>query len=327
MKIPASIRQLYEDQHGANLRLKPKVDERIRGLKRDSWHYESRIKQEQSFALKLESGRVNDPAGLEDFFAATLVVRNATEISQAERLVHDSFTQIKRRPRADDRTHKESSAFPFDDLRLYVRWRDDLALPATGLSGITFEVQVKTFLQHAWSIATHDLVYKSDQVSWSKQRIAYQIKAMLEHAEISIQEADNLSKSTILAKIDPITESTQEYMELLVSQWAASDLPADVRRLAENVRGVTGLIGLNAMRLGLALAAERARGKGTLITNLSPYGIVVQTLIAQHPDKFIEAVTSGRSKIHRPILVSAELDLPSGLDPARCTNAVFVGNR
>ena len=51
-----------------------------------------------------------------------------------------------------------------------------------------FEVQIKTILQHAWSIATHDLIYKTDTVSWPKERIAFQVKAMLEHAEIAIAE-------------------------------------------------------------------------------------------------------------------------------------------
>jgi hypothetical protein len=73
MKVPASIRKLYEEQLEVNQRLKLKVDERIKNLRAERWHYESRLKQEQSFALKVESGRVPNPAALEDFFACTLV--------------------------------------------------------------------------------------------------------------------------------------------------------------------------------------------------------------------------------------------------------------
>src|SRR5207247_360952 len=113
---------------------------------------------------------------------------NSTEIDQAEALIRENFTVNERRPRQRDRTHKAPHAFPFDDLRLYVRVPNTPASPPTDLVGILFEVQIKTFLQHAWSIATHDLLYKADDANWNKERIAYQIKAMLEHAEISIQE-------------------------------------------------------------------------------------------------------------------------------------------
>src|ERR1039458_7003995 len=171
MKIPASIRRLHEDQKAVNDRLKSVVDERMAGLKKPRWHYESRVKELPSFALKIESGRFQKPEALEDFFACTLVVSNATEIAEAERLVGDHFTVQYRRPKQIDKTHKPSNSFPFDDLRVYAVLREGPAIPPTDLAGIAFEVQIKTFLQHAWSIATHDLLYKSDDVNWSKERI------------------------------------------------------------------------------------------------------------------------------------------------------------
>src|ERR1700684_1659319 len=99
MKIPASIRKLYADQLEVNRRLQAKADERIRGLKRDAWHYESRLKQEQNFALKVESGRAKNPGAVEDVFACTLVVRNATEIGEAEALIRQNFVVRERRQR------------------------------------------------------------------------------------------------------------------------------------------------------------------------------------------------------------------------------------
>jgi hypothetical protein len=74
MKIPASIRRLYEDQVEPNRRLKKEVDDILRRIAvQKNWHYESRIKSEISVALKLESGRIKDPREIEDFFACTLV--------------------------------------------------------------------------------------------------------------------------------------------------------------------------------------------------------------------------------------------------------------
>ncbi len=47
-------------------------------------------------------------------------------------------------------------------------------------------------MQHAWGLATHDLIYKADEINWPKERIAFQIKAMLEQAEVTISGVNNL---------------------------------------------------------------------------------------------------------------------------------------
>jgi hypothetical protein len=133
MKVPASVRRLHEDQKETNDRLKAIIDERMRGVKHPRWHYESRVKELASFALKIESGRFGNPAALEDFFACAIVVANATEIAEAEKLIGENFAVKERRPPRPAYTHKASNAFPFDDLRLYVTLPDSLAEPPTDL--------------------------------------------------------------------------------------------------------------------------------------------------------------------------------------------------
>lgn len=241
MKVPASVRRLFDDQREKNERLKEQIDKRIAGFKRPRWHYESRVKELPSFALKLESGRFLHPDALEDFFACTLVVANMTEVAEAEQLLVENFTVVERRPPDAASTHKAPDAFPFDDLRLYVTLPENPALPPNDLTGTRFEVQIKTFLQHAWSIATHDLVYKSDDANWSKERIAFQTKAMLEHAEVSIQEAEALAGCSTLAREDKATKQTKAAIALLKRQWPADELPTDVRRLAVECQHVLSL--------------------------------------------------------------------------------------
>ncbi len=322
MKVPASIRRLHEDQKDMNDRLKTAIDERMHGLKNPRWHYESRVKELLSFALKIESGRFQNPRALEDFFACTIVVANASEIDEAEKLILENFSLKDRRPPFTNQTQKASYAFPFDDLRLYVFQADKPAMPPTDLAGIVFEVQIKTFLQHAWSIATHDLLYKTDDVNWSKERIAYQIKAMLEHAEVSIQEAETLAQCCALAKEDRPTAAIKRAITLLKSQWGADELPDDVRRLATNIMNLTEALRLQIGRLEEILTKRKDARGGIHPSNLSPYSTVVQYLFEAEKEKMISLLKSDEARIR--ILIPEEVELPADIDRAQLKKAVFV---
>lgn len=321
MKIPHSVRALYAEQLPINERLRAKVDKTLRAIAAPRrWYYESRIKTEDSFALKLESGRVRDPRAAEDFFACTLVVQNLSAIEQAEQKIRDLFQIVERRPRAADQTHKLAETFPFDDLRLYGLWKDDPSLPETGLSPVRFEIQVKTFLQHAWGIATHDLIYKTDDVSWSRQRIAYQIKAMLEHAEVSIQEADRLAQTVALAKSQPDTEVLKDIILLLKETWDSASLPADLRRLAENTRNIMTLARIEVAEVRAAIEAECRRQKGSLPANISPYATIVQA-VAWHNGQALRAGLAKRGLSVR-LLLTDEMDLPDWIKQPEICNVV-----
>jgi ppGpp synthetase/RelA/SpoT-type nucleotidyltranferase len=322
MKIPASVRALYDDQKSTNDRLRKTVDERMFGIKKERWHYESRVKELPSFALKVESGRFKDPRALEDFFACTLVVGNAREIDEVEKLIQENFVVERRKPEQDNRTHKAANEFPFDDLRLYVTLQKGPAIPPSDLSGVVFEVQIKTFLQHAWSIATHDLVYKTDDVNWSKERIAFQIKAMLEHAEISIQEAERLATSSVLAKEDADTKDLKNAIALIKAQWWADELPEDVRRLSVNIVAVLKALSIRLDRLQEVLDAGKAQHGGAHPKNLSPYCTVIQYLFDAEKGKMLSYLS--RDNARTRILIPEEIELPADIDTSKLRNAVFI---
>lgn len=325
MKVPASLRRLFDDQKALSERLQVAVDERMRGTKRARWHYESRVKELTSYALKVESGRFSAPQALEDFFACTLVVANSLEIGEAERLVTENFQLAYRRPPADDRTAKQADAFPFDDLRIYVRLAASPALPPSDLHGVVFEVQVKTFLQHAWSIATHDLLYKSDEASWSKARIAFQVRAMLEHAEISIQEATQLASSASLAKEDERTANVKQGIALVKSQWNPDELPRDLRRLSENITELLRDLQLDVSRLEQILNEGKNSRAGTHPANLSPYATIVQYLFSAERSRMLKLLQSDHPRHQkRKVCIPAEVELPSGVDLALLRNALIV---
>jgi ppGpp synthetase/RelA/SpoT-type nucleotidyltranferase len=322
VKVPLSIRDLHQQLTEQYQVLKVTVDDRLRRLKDSRWHYESRLKELESYAQKLETGRIEDPRRLEDFFACTLVVSNAKELERAIRLVKDEFVLKYRRPESSSETSKPPHSFAFDDLRLFVCLGTSPALPPKPEDELIFEVQIKTFLQHAWSIATHDLTYKTGDPNWSKARIAFQIKASLEHAELSIQEVEQLSKSASLQLEDEATREIRRCLSILSQNWDASKLPADVRRLAETVVHLFKQLQLDLADLQPLSDQMKARGGGTLPENLSPYATIVQALFEFKQTDIVRYIRSARKPFK--ILVPQEVPLPATINRSRCRNAVFV---
>lgn len=286
MKIPGSIRSLYTSKVDHYTNLKVKVDTIIICKKNSRWHYESRVKEEQAFTLKLESGRFKYPDIFEDFFACTIVVENQNQINNAIRFIKDTcnFKTEYRRPKSEGFTHKQSNSFPFDDLRLYVVWKDNPNLRPSGLDGTIFEVQIKTYLQHAWSIATHDLIYKGDNVTWPMERISFQVKAMLEHAEVSISQAEELSKCSSINKKNMTTKKRILAIKLIKTFWEQNQLPKNIQILADNIISFISAIGMSFPELKKLLEEEATKGRGPKIRNLSPFGSIVQSVFDKKPE-------------------------------------------
>lgn len=308
MKIARAVRTLYDEcaplyerlAKDVTSLLKPKVEQ-------NQWFFLSRVKQLESFALKLETGRVENPRRSEDFFACTIVVRTLSEIDDAERLITSLYPLKERRPPNNGQTTKSAHNFFFDDLRLYVEQPESTTGRDTDLEGIMFEVQIKTILQHAWGVATHDLIYKSDRVSWPRERIAYQVKAMLEHAEIAIAEAERLADAPAVAKTDPRTADTAILLNSLNRIWSADQLPTDRKRLADTILQVLKMCGKTADQFTEVVDTEKMR-IGLLPADLSPYAFTIQALANSSDVPFQQQLTNPRNRTH--ILIHDNMDLP-----------------
>lgn len=312
MKIVQSVQELYSSNFPYFKIIKSKVDEVINTNKNERWHYESRLKQIESFAMKIEMGRFNKAEIFEDFFASTIVVKNLSEISLAQNFVANHFKIRFQRPSSSSFTHKDSFSFPFDDLRLYVSLKNvETGEFAPDLYDFIFEIQIKTFLQHAWSIATHDLIYKSDKINWAKERIAYQVKATLEHAEVTISGVEQLSKLNELAKENKEVKKVNQLISLILKHWKPEDLPSDRRRLAQNILAFINAIGISFHELEEILKSESNNGRGTLTRNLSPYLIVVQSVFNICPERIIGYLQDDNSQNKHKILITSEIDIPN----------------
>jgi len=309
MKVIGSLKDCYEAQYDANLLLRSKVDSLLNGVKESRWHYESRLKSLESFTQKVETGRF-DPRKLEGFFACTLVVENSEAISRAFDLVKRYCEILEKRPRYDSTTRKAPDSFQFDDLRLYVRLKTSPKLPASPLHNIKFEIQIKTYLQHAWSIATHDLVYKSDEISWAQQRIAFQIKATLEAAETAIAGAKDLAKVAGIAVSNEAIDKLIAVVTFLNAKWDKADLPHDIIRLSTVIAELMEATGLTLEEIEASLDRETHAGRGIKLLNLPPYLVVTQSLINTGNDKLKNYLTSVDRRKFK-VFIPGEILMPS----------------
>jgi ppGpp synthetase/RelA/SpoT-type nucleotidyltranferase len=309
MKIPQSIRNCYQEIRPGYDKLKELADAKILGRKSRKWHYESRIKELESFALKLETGREAHPRRSEDMFGCMLVVENHSKIPEAAEFVSKLFKEESRRPPEAKKTSLNSHSFAFEDLRIYAAWVDDDTLPPTIANGLLFELQIKTFLQHAWGIATHDLIYKTDEADWGSSRVAYQVKAMLENAELSISEAKRLTSCALLDRTDTLTTTLAGIIKDLKSRWTESGtLPDNIRGLANNILDLSRTLKIELEEIWKILDAATAAGRGAKLLDLSPYGSIIEALVADAHGALFNPLTNPRNRYH--VFVPVEIDLP-----------------
>ena len=294
-------------QYELNKVLKEKVDRMIGHDISDQWLYYSRLKSEESYVLKIESGRVQDPSQLEDFFACIIVVENNNKLIEAVQTIEALFKVIERRPETCE-TKKLPEVFSYDSLRLYAVLKNDPGVSSTGniLSNITFEIQIKTFLQHAGDIATHDLVYKGSERNWAKQRIAYQVKAMLEHAELSIYEIDNVKNSELLNKSYKEFDHLNNITEFLKKHWPSETLPKDLIRLSRNVSDLLKLLNMNISTLD-ALLHKKSLARNVTMSDLSPYLAIIQTIFDQSP-RTISRFLQNPKVVEKRLLIPPEIN-------------------
>jgi hypothetical protein len=308
VKISKAVRDAYAQNEEKYLRLENEVRLTLKSrVEETNCFFIDRVKSLESFALKIETGRVLDILAPEDFYACTVVVPNALALSAAETLVLQHYDLRERRPVTDTETHKPPHSFVFDDIRMYVTRRDTISGRNGDLTGLPFEVQIKTILQHAWAIATHDLIYKSDAVSWSKERIAFQVKAMLEHAEIAISEAPNLAKFRSVAKEDAKSAQLAQVITHVLAFWQPDQLPRDVKRLATSIIELLRASDLNADALTGLLNGERDR-LGSVPLDLSPYAFTLQALANNGAVKFEQKFK--RRSVRTKIVIHADMELP-----------------
>jgi hypothetical protein len=145
---------------------------------------------------------------------------------------------------------------------------------------------------------------------------------MIEHAELSIQEAAALSDSEMLSKTDGPTRTLVEIIGVLKAHWARGDLPENIRGLAQSLQPILTGLQMKPSDLNDLLNVEKVAGNGSFDLNLSPYGVIVQGLL-RHKTAICSALLADTNARVR-MVVSREMALPPGFEVTGLRNVIMV---
>lgn len=155
--------------------------------------YLGRIKTSESIAEKIETGRFAAWSDINDIFACTIVVPTLLHEESVLDFLKQTFAEVEVKRRGSSK--KSPNEFRFDATRFYGRLSITPGLPEKKqLEMFRFEVQVKSAFEHAWSAATHDIIYKSGDIDWKKHRLAAQLKAAVEQLDSLVIAFDKSSE-------------------------------------------------------------------------------------------------------------------------------------
>lgn len=117
-------------------------------------------------SLKAKAKRRTDPdpwRDIHDVVGVRVTTFHSTEIPVALTVLAGSFTVLK----SVDKTAETRIAgdFGYGSHHLVLRVPEEAEGPVAGYAGFTFEVQVRTVLQHAWAEFEHDIRYKRGTVT------------------------------------------------------------------------------------------------------------------------------------------------------------------
>ncbi len=200
----------------------------------------SRIKTIESLAEKIETGRYKKWSDLSDLFACTIIVPTLSHENAVIAFCKSVFSinqMIKR-----GQMKKDPEVFRFESTRIYARLPKPNGveiIEKPSIYDILFEVQVKTAFEHAWSVSTHDLVYKASEIDWGRLRLAAQIKATVEQLDTLILTFDEAFKNVSKNKWPAVDDKKKifDYIEAfkLKGYIPKECLPKDLSRFCDNL--------------------------------------------------------------------------------------------
>lgn len=304
MKYNKVVRDLYDDYQKIASLQKKYLDAFFKEKLQDYYYlYESRIKSIESFALKLETGR----DAFEDFFACRFIVLKKEDIEKIKNELTNNNIKIERsRPKDINETTKNPDIFSFDELRLYVKYNQPSNMELKEYLDNIFEIQIMTMYSLVWAQTTHDLIYKSNDISWGKARVAYQIKALLEQAQYAIDTIDK-TEDAYFPK-NKVYEAQNQMLQYITSKWKKELLPKDLNRLSNNILNLIKALNSNFEEMKELVNKQNAADNGYIPINITPYQYILKSYFKQKPKSLLDLL-SKKNKHNFHIVLVEDLDI------------------
>jgi ppGpp synthetase/RelA/SpoT-type nucleotidyltranferase len=184
--VPIAVQTAYDESIPSVRELAKLVGDSVsHWASSNDYLFKGRIKDADSLAEKLETGRYPAWRDIDDLYACTVVIPTTLHIERALEYLKTTF--LEREIKGQGISQKAPDVFRFDAPRFIGTLvpQPEGERPE-GLDAILFEVQVLTAFEYAWVVATHDLVYKAGHVDWRRARLAAHLKAAAEEADALI---------------------------------------------------------------------------------------------------------------------------------------------
>jgi ppGpp synthetase/RelA/SpoT-type nucleotidyltranferase len=197
-----------------------------------------RKKTIESVAEKIETGRYAKWSDLDDLWAATIVIPTLLHETEAVEYCQSAFQVETVKQRGS--TKKPPDAFRFEATRVIARL--NVQPSDSPLRSILFEVQIRTAFEHAWSVTTHALAYKTNEVDWKRLRLAAQMKATVEQLDTLILAYEG-ARPHVAESIWPEIQEKIAISKLFFDDIGKSIIPTearpkDISRFSDNLHQI-----------------------------------------------------------------------------------------
>lgn len=226
MIVPSEVRRAYD----FNLPYVEQIERQVRDIvlshcESHGFAYVGRRKELESLCEKLETGRFNSWNDIDDVFGCSIVIPHLEKERGVIDFLRSRFNCVELRQRG--KTKKAPDVFRFDATRFIGRLKFDHGVdPHPALASLSFEIQIRSAFEHAWSVSMHGVAYKTDEVDWKRKRLSAQIKAAVEQLDQLIVSFESAA-SPIVESPWPETELLKRITDLFSQMGAVRKIPKE----------------------------------------------------------------------------------------------------